>query len=56
MKTYRIETIENNYLETITFHIMETELINGKRFTESIYSYDNLPQTQSKLNLLNLLK
>ena len=56
MTTYKILKIENKYLETVNFKVMETKLIDGKRYTDCTYEYDNLPQAQSKLNLLNLLK
>jgi hypothetical protein len=55
MTTYKIQIIENEFLETKTFNIVETETIEGKRYSDILYIYDNLNQAESKLDLLNIL-
>jgi len=55
MNEFRLIKRTNKY-EVVSFDIFETEIIDGKRYDNGmIYSFDNLPQAQSKINLLNAL-
>jgi hypothetical protein len=55
MKTFRIVTNENKFLETITYTIYSTEIIDGKRFTELEYEFEDFNRAKSKCDLLNCL-
>ena len=55
MKTFRIVTNENKFLGTIIYTIYSTEIIDGKRFTELEYEFEDLNRAKSKCDLLNFL-
>jgi len=49
MKTYKIYKTENQYLETITFKLLETEIVDGKRYTEEIAEFKDEQAAISKM-------
>ena len=54
-REFRLIEQKDRY-EVISFNIYETEIINGQRWDNGIlYSFDNLPQAQSKLNFIKLI-
>jgi len=55
MKTYRIEKTENKYLETITFTIYESELIDGKKYVSPYGAYSDEQAAISKMRWLTYL-
>jgi len=55
MKTYRIEKTENKYLETITYTIYESELIDGKKYVSPYGAYSDEQAAISKMRWLTYL-
>ena len=57
MKTYSIEKQENKFLETVVYHLVEREIINGKIYIDYEYFvHKDEKRVQSKCRLMNALQ
>lgn len=57
MKTYSIEKQENKFLETVVYHLVEIEIINGKRYMDyHFFVHKDERRVESKCRLMNALQ
>jgi hypothetical protein len=56
MSKYKLEVIKNNFLESTKVLIIETSVIEGKSFSDILYEFNNINQSNSKINFLKSLE